>query len=73
MYTTFFMSAYMSCIELAYLSNLSGEFEAKLMVRLTGEGEVLRALPILNALVAVLVKLIFSTLLVLNKLIWLLG
>ena len=58
----------MSCIELFSLYVLSGELEdAKLTVRLTdGEGEEFLGLLILKAFDAVLVKLIFSTLLVLN-------
>ena len=52
-----------------YLSDRSGEFEARLMVLLTGEeGEELRGLLILKAFVEVLVKFIFSTLLVLKRL-----
>jgi len=65
------MSAYISCIELGSFSVFYGELEeAKLMVLLTGDdGDEWRTLAILNAFEAVLVKLIFSTLLVLNKLI----
>ena len=68
MYTTFFISAYISCIELASFSVFYGEFEeAKLIVRFTGEGDELRGLLILKAFEAVFVKLIFSTLLVLKR------
>jgi hypothetical protein len=49
----------MSCIEEWSFSVLSGELDdARLIVLFTGEGEELRALPILKALVAVFVKFI---------------
>jgi hypothetical protein len=61
-------------MEMLSLSDLYGELEdARLIVLLTGEGDEFLALLILKLFVVVFVKLIFSTLLVLKRLSWLLG
>jgi hypothetical protein len=70
MYTTFFISPNISCMD----STFSGEEDAQLIVRLTGEGDwrdllILKALP----LEEVLVKFSRLNLRALKRLIWLLG
>ncbi len=63
-----------SCIEPWSFSVFSGELlEAKLIVLLTGDGELFLPLLILKVLELVLVKFILSTFLDLNRLSWLLG